>query len=89
MLWILESSVPLPTAAILLCAGYFTLALFASLLIHGLATVSTAINIIILTKFIHLLNVHFDVEVKFVNNNKEIIIIFFLFKIGQLKIMID
>lgn len=44
MLWILESSIPLPTAAILLCAGYFTLALFAALLIHGLATVSILLN---------------------------------------------
>lgn len=41
MLWILKPAISLPTAAILLCAGYFTLALVAALLIHGLATVST------------------------------------------------
>lgn len=39
LLWILESSSNLPVAAILLCAGYFTMALFAALLVHGLATV--------------------------------------------------
>lgn len=41
LLWILEASVLLPTPAILLCAGYFALALFAALLIHGLATKNT------------------------------------------------
>lgn len=51
MLWILESSVPLPTAAILLCAGYFTLALFAALLIHGLATVSIRFKVININSF--------------------------------------
>lgn len=39
LLWILESAIALPAAAVLLCAGYFTMALFAALLIHGLATV--------------------------------------------------
>lgn len=52
MLWILESTVPLPTAAILLCAGYFTLALFAALLIHGLATVSTEKSLVFLFKYL-------------------------------------
>ncbi|KAL3285662.1 hypothetical protein HHI36_000194 [Cryptolaemus montrouzieri] len=41
LLWILESSSTLPAAAILLCAGYFTMALFAALLVHGLATKNT------------------------------------------------
>ncbi|RZC41651.1 uncharacterized protein BDFB_010598, partial [Asbolus verrucosus] len=41
LLWILESLVALPAAAVLLCAGYFTMALFAALLIHGLATKNT------------------------------------------------
>lgn len=41
LLWILESEVALPAAAVLLCAGYFTMALFAALLIHGLATKNT------------------------------------------------
>lgn len=38
LLWIMESPIALPPAAILLCAGYFTLVLFAALLIHGIAT---------------------------------------------------
>ncbi|XP_056634959.1 uncharacterized protein LOC130891048 [Diorhabda carinulata] len=38
LLWILESEVALPSAAVLLSAGYFAMALFAALLIHGLAT---------------------------------------------------
>lgn len=41
LLWILESEVALPTAAVLLCVGYFTLALFAAILVHGLATKNT------------------------------------------------
>ncbi|KAK5649144.1 hypothetical protein RI129_004036 [Pyrocoelia pectoralis] len=41
LLWILESEVALPTAAVLLCIGYFTLALFAAILVHGLATKNT------------------------------------------------
>ncbi|XP_045460863.1 uncharacterized protein LOC123671189 [Harmonia axyridis] len=41
LLWILESSSNLPVAAVLLCAGYFTMALFAALLVHGLATKNT------------------------------------------------
>ncbi|KAF2901131.1 hypothetical protein ILUMI_05050, partial [Ignelater luminosus] len=41
LLWILESEAALPTAAVLLCAGYFTLALFAAILVHGLATKNT------------------------------------------------
>lgn len=40
LLWILESAIALPTAAVLLCASYFSLVLFAALLIHGLANVS-------------------------------------------------
>ncbi|XP_018322921.1 uncharacterized protein LOC108735459 [Agrilus planipennis] len=39
LLWILESDTVLPTAAMLLCAGYFVVGLFAALLIHGIATV--------------------------------------------------
>ncbi|VEN41584.1 unnamed protein product [Callosobruchus maculatus] len=38
LLWVLESETALPAAAVLLCAEYFTMALFAALLIHGLAT---------------------------------------------------
>ncbi|CAH1960181.1 unnamed protein product [Acanthoscelides obtectus] len=38
LLWILESETALPAAAVLLCAEYFAMALFAALLIHGLAT---------------------------------------------------
>ncbi|KAJ8926053.1 hypothetical protein NQ315_009908 [Exocentrus adspersus] len=38
LLWILESVTALPAAAVLLCAGYFAMGLFAALLIHGLAT---------------------------------------------------
>ncbi|KAB0792135.1 hypothetical protein PPYR_14096 [Photinus pyralis] len=41
LLWILESEAALPTAAVLLCVGYFTLALFAAILVHGLATKNT------------------------------------------------
>ncbi|XP_022911911.1 uncharacterized protein [Onthophagus taurus] len=41
LIWILESHNQPPTVAILLCAGYFTLALFAALLVHGLATKNT------------------------------------------------
>ncbi|XP_019865222.1 uncharacterized protein LOC109594441 [Aethina tumida] len=41
LLWILESSIALPAAAVLLCAGFFAMALFAALLIHGLATKNT------------------------------------------------
>ncbi|CAG9862209.1 unnamed protein product [Phyllotreta striolata] len=41
LLWIIESEAALPNAAILLCAGYFTMALFAAMLIHGLATKTT------------------------------------------------
>ncbi|KAJ8963318.1 hypothetical protein NQ318_018787 [Aromia moschata] len=44
LLWILESATGLPAAAVLLCAGYFTMALFAALLIHGLATVIDAVT---------------------------------------------
>ncbi|XP_028139777.1 uncharacterized protein LOC114333973 isoform X1 [Diabrotica virgifera virgifera] len=38
LLWILESEVALPSASVLLCVGYFAMALFAAMLIHGLAT---------------------------------------------------
>lgn len=42
LIWIiLESSNSLPAAAVLLSAGYFTMSLFAALLLHGLATKST------------------------------------------------
>ncbi|KAK4884098.1 hypothetical protein RN001_000369 [Aquatica leii] len=41
LLWILESEAALPTAAVFLCIGYFALALFAAILVHGLATKNT------------------------------------------------
>ncbi|KAF5270871.1 hypothetical protein FQA39_LY08316 [Lamprigera yunnana] len=46
LLWILESEAALPTAAVLLCIGYFTLALFAAILVHGLATKNTVCLIV-------------------------------------------
>lgn len=47
LLWILESSIALPTAAVLLCTAYFSLAMFAAVLIHGLANVSQQFDAIL------------------------------------------
>lgn len=41
LLWLLESDSGLPIIAALLCAGYFIMALFAAILVHGLATKNT------------------------------------------------